>query len=117
MNFNSPELLSDQEQKRVGENYAEHYQDLDKAGHVASGREIQHRGEGQPDEDPEEPPDHRDDTHQLLRGGPHVRQGLCDQVPVGAGEPAQEPDHQAPHREVSVQGGADIRRGEDSGLS
>ena len=66
MNFNSPELLSDQEQKRVGENYSEHYQDLDKAGHAAAGREIQHRGKGQSDEDPEESENHRDDTNQLL---------------------------------------------------
>ena len=66
MNFNSSELLSDQEQKRVGENYSEHYQDLDKAGHAAKGREIQHRGKGQSDEDPEEPQDNRDDPDQLL---------------------------------------------------
>ena len=66
MNFNSPELFSDQEQKRVGENDAEHYQDLDKARHAAAGREVQLRGEGQSDEDSEEPENHRDDTDQLL---------------------------------------------------
>ena len=118
MNFNSLELLlSDQEQKRVGKNDAEHHQDLDKARLVAARREIQLGRKRQSDEDPEEPQDNRDDPDQLLRGGPHVRPGLRDQVPDRAGEPPQVSDHQAPHRQVRVQGGADLRGGEDSRLS
>ena len=116
VSFKSFELLSDQEQKRVGENDSEHDQDLDKAGPSAERREVQRGGEGESDEDPEEPENHRDDPHQLLRGGPHLRQELCDQVPGRAGEPPQEPDHQAPHREVREPGGADLRGGQDPGL-
>ena len=64
--------ITDKEQERFWEDNQKHNKDLNQAGNAATGREIQRRGEGESDENPEEPENSCNDPHQFLRSWSHL---------------------------------------------